>query len=157
MKKKILFISAITLLLISSNTFAQEEATNSTKKEIKNIQKEVNVEEKDGVKTLTITTTTNGVIEKEVYVDADADAKMAEIKNDMEVSSEGKEIEMKVEVVDGVTHMKIKTTENGVVTFEEFEGEAAEKKIKELGVEETPVKGKKVIIKEEKKIEKAKM
>lgn len=157
MKKTILFISAFTLLLISGNTFAQEERTLSNSQEMKSIQKEVNVEEKNGVKTLTITTTTNGVVEKEVYTGAEADTKMAELKNEMEVSGDEKEIEMKVEVVDGVTYMKIKTIENGEVTIEEYKGEAAEQKLKELGVEETPAKGKKIIIKEEKKIEKSNM
>jgi len=155
MKKTILFISAVTFLLISGNTFAQEERTVSNKKELQSVQKEINVEEVEGVKTLTITTTTNGVVEKEVYTGTDADAKMAEIKSEMEVSGEEKQIEVKVEVVEGVTYMKIKTTENGEVTIEEFEGEAAEKKIKELGVEEPPAKEKKIIIKEEKKVEKS--
>lgn len=157
MKKTILFISAVTFLLISGNTFAQEERTVSEKKELKSVQKEINVEEKDGVKTLTITTTSNGLVEEEVYTGAEADAKMAEIKSEMETTGEEKEVEVKVEVVAGITYMKIKTTENGEVTIEEFEGEAAEQKLKELGVNDAPAKGKKIIIKEEKKIEKSNM
>ena len=75
MKKITLCIAAFILIAVSNQTFAQKKV----KKEIK---KEVNLEENNGVKTLTIKTTENGVTKKEVFKGAEADKKIAELKKE---------------------------------------------------------------------------
>ncbi len=72
MKKITLSIAAFALIVVSNQVSAQTEV----KKEIK---KEVNIEEVNGEKVLTIKTTENGKMTKEVYMGADADAKIEEL------------------------------------------------------------------------------
>lgn len=157
MKKSILFVSAVTMLLISGNTFAQEERV-VEKQEIKSIKKQVILDDENGVKTLTIRTNDNGDVEEEVYTGAEAEAKMAELESQTLNSEEGPEVEVKVEEVDGVLRMKIKTIENGKVTIEEYEGAEAEAKLKELETSEPPApKAPTKIVKEKKVIKTSNM
>ncbi len=106
MKKLILSIAAFALIALSNQSIAQTEK----KREIK---KEVNMEEVNGVKTLTIKTTENGETKKEVYKGDEADKKMKELHNTKSGST-------KTMVVgdDGQKHMKI---EKRVVIKEEKE------------------------------------
>jgi hypothetical protein len=76
-KMKKLFILGLAVVC-STSLMAQKE----TKK--KEIRKEVQMEEKDGVKTLTITTSEDGKKRKEVYTGADADKKMIEMEKEEE-------------------------------------------------------------------------
>lgn len=150
MKKSILFISAITFLLMSGNSFAQE--TKVVNNELNSIKKQVTLEEDNGVKTVTIRTNNNGDISEEVYTGEAADAKLAELESQKSTD----DVEVKVEEVNGVLRMKIKRTVDGVVTFEEYEGEEAKAKLKELESSESsavPTQQKKII--KEKKVVKS--
>lgn len=76
MKKIGLFIFALTL---GSFAMAQEKVKAETKVEI---TKEVKMVEENGEKTLTITTTENGVTTEEIFKGDAADKKMAEIQKE---------------------------------------------------------------------------
>lgn len=108
MKKITLTIAAFILIAVSNQTMAQKQVV---KKEIK---KEVSIEEKNGVKILTIATTDeNGVTKKEVFKGAEADKKIAELKK--EESGTTKTV---VISDDGTKHMKV---EKKVVKTKEVE------------------------------------
>lgn len=62
--------------LIFSNEVSAQAATS------KEVKKEVNVEENNGEKVVTIKTTENGKITTEVFKGEEADAKLAEMKNE---------------------------------------------------------------------------
>lgn len=103
------------------------------------IQKEIEVEEVNGIKTVTISTIENGVETKEVFVGEEAERKLAELEGKKDVISEEvneESAEKKVEVtVDENTKEKnvvITTTINGEETVERYEGGEAEEKLKEL-------------------------
>ncbi len=103
------------------------------------IQKEIEVEEVNGRKRMTISTIENGVETKEVFVGEEAERKLAELGGKKDVISEEvneESVEKKVEVtVDDNTKEKnvvITTTINGEETVERYEGEEAEAKLKEL-------------------------
>ena len=74
MKKATTLISAIALLAIFSGTASAQSSATKMK-----VTKEVNVEEKNGEKVLTIATTENGKTTNEVYKGAEADAKLKEL------------------------------------------------------------------------------
>ncbi len=95
MKKLILSIAAFALIAVSNQTIAQTE-------EKREIRKEVKMEDDNGVKTLTISTTENGKTKTEIFKGADADKKMAEL-------NKAKSGSTKTMVVgeDGKKHMKI--------------------------------------------------
>lgn len=105
MKK--LSLLAITLVATFSISMAQ------TKQEVR---KEVNLEDENGVKVLTITTTQNGNTTTEVYKGAEADEKIKEF-------AEEKSGTTKTIVVgdDGKQHMKVET--KVVIKEEENENE----------------------------------
>ena len=103
MKKITLCIAAFALMAITTQVNAQTE----TKKEIR---KEVNVEEVNGEKVLTISTTENGNTKKEIFKGAEADKKMAELKQHksgttktMVIGEDGKK-HLKVEKKVVITH-----------------------------------------------------
>jgi major membrane immunogen (membrane-anchored lipoprotein) len=85
MKKTTTLISAIALLAICSGTASAQSSATKMK-----VTKEVNVEEKNGEKVLTIATTENGKTTNEVYKGAEADAKLKEL--DAEKSGTSKTI-----------------------------------------------------------------
>lgn len=74
MKKATTLISAIALLAIFSGTASAQSSATKMK-----VTKEVNVEEKNGEKVLTIATIENGKTTNEVYKGAEADAKLKEL------------------------------------------------------------------------------
>lgn len=104
MKKIALLFITVGLLAITSESKAQK----ATSKEIK---KEVNLEEENGEKVLTIKTTENGVTKTEVYKGADADAKLAEFEKQKSGTTKTMFIGK-----DGKKHMKV---EKRVVIKEE--------------------------------------
>ena len=103
MKKITLTIAILALVAISNESFAQSHE----------VRKEVNMEEENGVKTLTIKTTTNGNTSTEVYTGSEADAKIAELEKEKSGTT-------KTMVIgdDGKQHMKV---EKRVVIKEEIE------------------------------------
>jgi hypothetical protein len=106
MKKITLSIALLAIVAISTESFAQTQKSSS-------ISKEVNLEDENGVKTLTIKTTTDGNTTTEVYTGAEADTKLAEL--DKEKSGTTKTV---VIGDDGKQHLKV---EKRVVIKEEIE------------------------------------
>lgn len=145
--KKIAFI-ALGFCLLTGNTFAQEKVEKSIKKEVK-------MEDENGQKTLTITTTENGVVTEEVFTGEEADAKMEELLAAENRTEEVKK-EVRVEEVDGERKVTITTTANGRIKEEVYTGEDAEKKIRELeaGEEDQEMSLEKALMKKEVVIEK---
>ena len=80
---KLIFMKKLTvtaLIFASALIFSNEvSAQAATSKEVK---KEVNVEENNGEKVVTIKTTENGKTTTEVFKGEEADAKLAEMKNE---------------------------------------------------------------------------
>jgi hypothetical protein len=95
MKNPILIIAAFALIVLSNHSMAQ-----ATEK--KEIRKEVKMEDKAGIKTLTIKTTENGNTVSEIYKGADAEKKMAELEK-----TESGSTKTMVMGKDGNKHMKI--------------------------------------------------
>ncbi|MCB9359854.1 MAG: hypothetical protein H6587_10440 [Flavobacteriales bacterium] len=108
MKKITLSIAILALIAISNESFAQ-----STKSRA--ISKNINIEETNGVKTLTIKTTTDGKTTTEVFTGAEADTKIAALEKEKTGTT-------KTVVVneDGNKQMKI---EKRVIIKEEIEEE----------------------------------
>jgi hypothetical protein len=137
---KTTILSVMAIVFLSLNSFGQSKPTEKQVK--KEVKKEVRMEEENGVKTLTIVTTENGKTSEEIFKGEAAEKKMEELmaaSNGMkeEVQSEKKEV--RVEEINGVKHLKIITNKNGQETVEEFVGQEAEMKLKELEIEE-PIK-----------------
>ena len=104
MKKLSLLAATFSLVLISGNISAQTH-------EAKEIKKEVNVNEVNGEKVMTIRTVEDGNVTTEVYKGADADAKIAEFS-----SQESGTTKTMVTGADGKQHLKV---EKRVVIKEE--------------------------------------
>jgi|GEM_PF-1139696 len=102
----------------------------SEKQVVKNeVKKEVAIEEVDGVKTIMIHTSTNGVETMEVYKGDEAEEKIAA----MNIES-GAIVEERVHVEenDGVKTVRIERTENGVSSVVYYKGEEADRKLQEI-------------------------
>jgi ribonucleotide reductase alpha subunit len=96
MKKLTVCIAAFALIALANQATAQNHVA-------KEVSKTVNVEEENGVKTLTINTVEDGNSKTEVYTGAEADAKLAELEKEesgttkiMEIDPDG-EKRLKVE------------------------------------------------------------
>lgn len=110
------------------------------------LRQNIEVETVKGKTVLTITSIgPDGKEKKEVYKGEEADLKLAELegKNQNNTTLNVKE-EYKIEFVDNVKVLKIVKVKNGVESVEEYKGEDAEKKMKELGIEEDKKTMKKV-------------
>ena len=92
------------------------------------------MEEENGKKVLTIITEVGGVKSAEVYEGAEAEKKMEELKSEVSIEEERQEV--KLEDHDGQKTLTISTTKGGKVTEEIYVGTDAEKKMKELGIQE---------------------
>ncbi len=119
-------------MLVSLSIDAQTEQ----KTEKKEVKKDIKIEENNGVKTMTITSVSDGKTTQEIYTGADVDLKLAEMEKAMTLSpaitSETTTENVEVVVEDGVKTVKIKKNVNGKETEEIFTGEAADKKLKEI-------------------------
>ena len=124
MKKTLTLIIALVVCLISGNSMAQEKA------DVK-IKKEVRMEDENGVKTLTITTTSNGTVTEEIYTGAEAEAKLAEMMDGRGETNEIKR-EVEVEEVNGEIQLTLITSKKGKIRKEIYTGAEAEKKMQEL-------------------------
>ncbi len=120
--KQTIITSLTALFLVVGGAFAQEEKSETPQK--------IEVKEKNGELTVKITSEQNGYPVEEIYTGEAAKKKLAELE--AEKVEEGKQVELEVSEVEGVKHLKVITRENGEETIEEFEGEAAEAKLKEL-------------------------
>lgn len=110
MKTMKLIFGFAAMIFFTSQSFAQ-----TPQHEAKEVRKEVNVEVENGETVLTITTTSDGTEDVEVYKGAEAEAKLEEMKKMQSGTT-------KTMVVgkDGQKHMKV---EKRVVVTEEIEEE----------------------------------
>lgn len=99
-------------------------------KEKKEVIKKVEVQEVNGEKVMTISTTENGVQTQEVVTGAEAEERMSEFP----LKEEGNQVrkEVNYEEVNGEKVLTIVTTENGVTSTEVYKGAEAELKLKEI-------------------------
>jgi len=130
-------------LIASVSTYAQTEKKEKKvdKVERKEVRKEVKLEEENGVKTLTITTKTGGVVTNEVYTGADADKKLKEMEEAGNLENKEVSEDVDVTIENGVKTLKIKRNENGKITEELYTGEDADKKLKEMEMAPDTKKG----------------
>ena len=126
MKQTYTYIATAVLSLMAFGSQAQE-----VKEVKKEIRKEVNLQEENGQKTLTITTTENGKVTEEVYKGEAAEAKMAEFE-----TKEG-EVREEVNVIEnnGEKTVTITKTVNGQTTVEVLTGAEADAKLKEMNMQ----------------------
>lgn len=126
MKQTYTFIATAVLSLMAFGSQAQQ-----VKEVKKEIRKEVNLQEENGEKTLTITTTENGKVTEEVYKGEAAEAKLAEFE-----TKEG-EVREEVNVIEnnGEKTVTITKTVNGQTTVEVLTGAEADAKLKEMNLQ----------------------
>ena len=110
-------------------------------KKTKEVKKTVEVEvikENNDTKTV-IRTTENGKVKEEIFKGKEADAKLKEVQKTYN-TNENKDHTLDVEVkeVNGKKTVKVTETINGQTTVTEYEGKAADKKLKELQVPVPP-------------------
>ena len=108
---------------------------------IKEVKKTVEVEvikENNDTKTV-IRTTENGKVKEEIYKGSEAEAKLEEIRKEQN-TNEPKDhaLEVEVQEINGKKTVKVTETINGQTTVTEYEGKAADKKLKELQVPVPP-------------------
>lgn len=133
MKYLINAIPTFVVVLLSLNVSAQEK-TEAVHKEVR---KEVKMEEINGEKVLTISTSENGKETLETYKGKEAEQKLEEFQRPSDSSQEIKE-EIKVEEVNGEKTMTITKTINGVEKTEVLKGDAIDEKLKELNFATPP-------------------
>ena len=104
-----------------------------TKEVKKTVEVEV-IKEKNDTKTV-IRTTENGKVKEEIYKGSEAEAKLEEIRKEQN-TNEPKDhaLEVEVQEINGKKTVKVTETINGQTTVTEYEGKAADKKLKELQV-----------------------
>lgn len=148
MKKILIVTIALVTSIFSSNSFAQEEVA-------KELKKEVRVEEENGIKTITITTTNGEIITEEIYSGEEAEVKLAELTA---ANPQREEATREVEIIEenGVRSVTITTTIAGQKSQEVYTGEDADRKIEEMELEvsEDTEEDGKLIIKSKTKTEK---
>lgn len=141
-------IALFGIVILTTSAFGQQE-----------IKKEVEVEEVNGVKKVTVTTESNGLKKVETFEGEEAEKLFndkGEIVISEEIKQEGPRKEVRMTEENGVKKLVVKTIEGEVVTEEIYEGEAADAKLKEIESElgkekKEPVKiEKKVMIKDKK-------
>ncbi|MDC1202835.1 hypothetical protein N8017_00590 [Crocinitomicaceae bacterium] len=108
-----------------------------TAQKTKEVKKTVEVEvikENNDTKTV-IRTTENGKMKEEIYKGSEAEAKLEEIRKEQN-TNEPKDhaLEVEVQEINGKKTVKVTETINGQTTVTEYEGKAADKKLKELQV-----------------------
>ncbi|MDC1266650.1 hypothetical protein N8Z75_01600 [Crocinitomicaceae bacterium] len=108
-----------------------------TKEVKKTVEVEV-IKENNDTKTV-IRTTENGKVKEEIFKGKEADAKLKEVQKTYN-TNENKDHTLDVEVkeVNGKKTVKVTETINGQTTVTEYEGKAADKKLKELQVPVPP-------------------
>lgn len=120
-----MILKQLTIASISLFTFvacAQQE---------QKVQKEIRMEDENGEKTLYITTTSANEVTEEVYKGEAAEEKLQEIMAD-DIAGDKMKKEIEVLKENGQTKVVIRTIEGGKITEEEYIGEEADKKLKEL-------------------------
>ncbi len=127
----------IVICILGMNVMAQ-------KSEIRQIRKEVQMEQLNDSIVLTIKTIDGDKITEEVYTGEEAEKMLAELqKVDEEkiVSSQEVKEEIHIEDVEGIKKLTIKRTENGEISEQVYFGADADEKIKEMeNRENMPIK-----------------
>ena len=104
----------------------------------KTVEVEV-IKENNDIKTV-IRTNENGKVREEVYKGPEAEAKLQEIRKEPNTNDpKDHALEVEVQEINGKKTVKVTETINGQTTVTEYEGKAADKKLKELQVP-VPVK-----------------
>ena len=116
------------LFLLTFNFYSSSQERVSVKSELK---KEIEMEENNGEKTLTIRTSSNGTESVEVYKGEAAVNKLAELQKENNVNGSVRE-EVFVVEKEGQKTVTVTRTENGTTSSEVLTGEAAERKLTEL-------------------------
>lgn len=148
MKQKLTIASFLLGIMLFQSCSTQDSKTKNK------VEKEIRVEEENGVKTVTIVTTTNGVKKEEIYTGEEAEMKLKELKSESKsIKSEGG-VKVEMTEINGKKKLTVTSTKEGKEVVEVFEGKEAERKLKELESSKSK-KGKKIIIKEERVIEKS--
>lgn len=147
---KSIVLSVFVYLALAGSLFAQEEQI------ARKVTKEVELLDENGVKKLIIRTNDNGKLTEEVFTGEEADKKLAELNAEMPIEQEKQDI--RVEILNGKKTLTIRSTKDGITSEEVFEGEKADQKMKELGIEDPePKLVPKVIKKEQPTYEKSNM
>jgi predicted methyltransferase MtxX (methanogen marker protein 4) len=127
MMKKYIFLF---LIFAGLPILSEAQKTKQTKK---TVEVEV-IKEKDTQKTI-IRTNVDGKVKEEIYRGSEADAKVQEIRKTYGAEeNRDKRLEVEVKEVNGKKTMTITETVDGKVTVSKYEGEEAERKLKELQV-----------------------
>ena len=102
-----------------------------TKEVKKTVEVEV-IKENNDTKTV-IRTTENGKVKEEIYKGPEAEARLEEIRKEQNTNEpKDRALEVEVQEINGKKTVKVTETINGQTTVTEYEGKAAEKKLKEL-------------------------
>jgi hypothetical protein len=115
------------ILAIAFTGFLSEGAIAQQQEEI-NEEKEVKMENVNGVKTLTIKTTSGEKSEEEIYTGEAAEKKMAELESEHKEDA----VEVKMIMIGGKKQLTIISTKDGIASQEVYKGRAAKTKIKEI-------------------------
>lgn len=102
-----------------------------TKEVKKTVEVEV-IKENNDIKTV-IRTNENGKVKEEIYKGSEAEARLQEIRKEQN-TNEPKDhaLEVEVQEINGKKTVKVTETINGQTTVTEYQGKAADKKLKEL-------------------------
>jgi len=104
-----------------------------TKEVKKTVEVEV-IKENDDTKTV-IRTTESGKVKEEIYKGSEAEARLEEIRKEQNTNEPmDHALEVEVQEINGKKTIKVTETINGQTTVTEYEGKAADKKLKELQV-----------------------
>lgn len=104
-----------------------------TKEVKKTVEVEV-IKENNDTKTV-IRTTENGKVKEEIYKGSEAEARLEEIRKEQNTNEQKDHaLEVEVQEINGKKTVKVTETINGQTTVTEYEGKAADKKLKELQV-----------------------
>lgn len=127
MMKKYLYLS---LIFAGLPFLSEAQKTKQTKKTVEVVV----VKEKDTQKTI-IRTNEDGKVKEEIYRGNEADARVKEIRKTYGAQeNKDKKVEVEVKEIKGKKTMTLTETVDGKVTVSKYEGEEAERKLKELQV-----------------------
>jgi hypothetical protein len=138
--------SDVLVSLAKENNFTWET---EDEEDGKKIERKINIEEENGVKKLTITTTEDGEEKTETYEGAEAEEYLEKMKEENKLKVFSKDggsrfafffdsdsgdvdKEINVTVEDGIKKLTITTTVDGKEKVEEYIGDEADRKLKEL-------------------------
>lgn len=124
--KKQLVLSGI-FVVLTAMSFAQQ--TEVKKREVR---KEVEMTDENGVKKLVIKTEEDGKVTEEVYMGEEADKKLAELQGGHKELKDGQQtVEVKMEEVNGEKKLTVIENKGGLKTEKVYVGDEAEEKLKE--------------------------